>query len=125
LAAFLLVLAAIIELIRGLACFFSSQALADILGLEYLPETLVFANPLGTALFTFAVMFFIASEDPGKHRIVVNMGALFYGLATISFILAFLRLGSIQVFWWIMAAITLVLFVLFVLVRPKKQGAQE
>lgn len=117
---FILLLAAIIELIRGLACFFSSQSLANILGLVYLPETLVFAYPLGAALFVLAVMFFIASKDPQKHKIIVNMGALFYGLGTIAFILAFIRLGSFPVFWWIMEAVTLILFVLFVVARPKK-----
>lgn len=119
-ASIILVVAAILELIRGLACFFSSHALADILGLEYFPETLVFAYPLGAALFAFAVMFSIASKDPAKNKIIVDMGALFYGLGTISLIIALIRLGSFPVFWWVMIAITLVMFVLFVVIRPKK-----
>jgi hypothetical protein len=119
-ATIILIIAAILELIRGLTCFFSSETLANILGLEYLPETLVFAYPLGAALLAFAVMFFIASKDPVKNKIIVDMGALLYGLATISFILALIRLGSFPLFWWIMAVITLIMFILFVVSRPKK-----
>lgn len=120
-ASFILVLAAILELIRGLLCFFSSPSLANILGLEYIPATLVFAYPLGAALFTFAVWFFIASKDPVKYKIVVNIGALLYALATISLILAFIRLGSFPIFWWIMTAITLIMFVLFIASRPQEK----
>jgi hypothetical protein len=118
---FILILAAILELIRGLLCFFSSASLAKILGLEYVPATLVFAYPLGAALLAFAVWFFIASKNPAKYKIIINMGALLYGLATISFILAFVRLGSFPLFWWIMTAITLVMFVLFVVARPQEK----
>jgi len=119
-AVIILIIAAILELIRGLACFFSSKPLASILGLEYIPETLVFAYPLGAVLLAVAVMFFIASKDPVKNKIIVDMGVLFYGLGTASFILALIRLGSFPVFWWIMTGITLIMFILFVASRPKK-----
>lgn len=120
-ASFILILAAILELVRGLLCFFSSPSLAKILRLEYIPATLVFAYPLGAALIVFAVWFFIASKDPLKYKIVVNIGTLLYGLATISFILAFVRLGSFPIFWWIMTAITLIMFVLFIAARPQEK----
>jgi phosphate starvation-inducible membrane PsiE len=122
-ASFVLILAAILEIIRGLACFFSSDALAKILGLEYIPSTLVFAYPLGAALFMLAVMFLSASKDPAKQRTIVSMGTLFYGLGTISLILAFIRLGSFPLFWWLMTAITFVMFVLFILSRAPKSTA--
>jgi hypothetical protein len=118
-ASIVLIIAAILELIRGLACLFSSKPLASILGLEFIPETLVFSYPLGAMLLALAVMFFIASKDPAKQKIIVNMGTLFYGLATISFIPALIRLGSFPMFWWIMVVITLIMFVLFLLSRPK------
>jgi hypothetical protein len=121
-ASIVLIIAAILEIIRGLACFFSSDALANFLGLEYIPSTLVFAYPLGAALFVLAVMFFRASKDPAKQKTIVFMGTLFYGLGTISLILAFIRLGSFPLFWWLMTAITFVMFVLFVLSRSPKSA---
>jgi hypothetical protein len=120
-ASFVLILAAILELIRGLLCFFSSPKLANMLGLEYVAATLVFAYPLGAALLAFAFWFFIASKDPAKYKIVVSMGTLLYGLATISLILAFVRWGAFPVFWWIMTAITLLMFVLFAAARPREK----
>lgn len=120
-ASFVLILAAILEIIRGLLCFFSSDALANFLGLEYLPETLVFAYPLGAALLTLAVMFYGASKNTEKQKTVLTMGKLFYGLGTVSLVLAFIRLGSFPFFWWLMGAITLVMFILFMMSRPAKQ----
>jgi hypothetical protein len=118
-ASFVLIIAAILEIIRGLACFFSSAALAGFLGLEYIPETLVFAYPLGAALLMLAVTFLGAAKDPAKQKTVRSIGTLFYGLGTVSLILAFIRLGSFPLFWWVMTAITFVMFILFVLSRPK------
>lgn len=122
-ASFVLIIAAILEIIRGLLCFFSSDALAKFLGLEYIPETLVFAYPLGAALLTLAVMFYGASKNQEKQKTVLITGKLFYGLGTVSLILAFIRLGSFPFFWWLMTAITLVMFILFIMSRSAKQPA--
>ncbi len=120
---FVLILAAILEIIRGLLCFFSSDAVAKFLGLEYIPDTLVFAYPLGAALLTFAVLFYGASKNTEKQKTVLTMGKLFYGLGTISLILTFIRLGSFPFFWWLMVAITLAMFILFIMSRPAKEPA--
>jgi hypothetical protein len=117
-ASFVLIIAAILEIIRGLLCFFSSDAVAKFLGLQYIPETLVFAYPLGAALLTLAVMFYGASKNPGKQKTIFTLGKLFYGLGTISLILAFIRLGSFPFFWWLMVAVTFLMFILFFLSRP-------
>lgn len=121
-ASFVLILAAILEVIRGLLCFFSSDAVASFLGLEYIPATLVFAYPLGAALLTLAVVFYGASKDPAKQKTALFIGKLFYALGTISLVLAFIRLGSFPFFWWLMVAITLVMFILFIMSKPAKQA---
>lgn len=122
-ASLVLIIAAILEIIRGLACFFSSDALANFLGLEYIPETLVFAYPLGAALFTVAVIFYGASKKPEKQKTALFMGKLFYALGTISLVLAFIRLGSFPFFWWLMMAITFVMFLLFLMSRSAQPTA--
>jgi hypothetical protein len=122
-ARILLLIAAIVEFIRGLAGFFACEPIAKLFGLEYIKGALVYAHPLGALMLVFGVMFVIASKDPVKHRFIVDMGILRFGLAFVSHIITIIMVGSLAAFWWVMIVIDLVLFVLFIAFRPKTAAA--
>jgi len=116
----ILIIAAIVEFVfRGLPAFFGSKAIANLFGLEYIEEALVYTHPLGALMLVFGVMFFIASKDPVKYKFVINMGILRYALAFVSYIITLAMLGSLATFWWIHMIADLILLILFIVSRPK------
>jgi hypothetical protein len=116
----ILIIAAIVEFIfRGLPAFFGSEWIANLFGLEYIPGALVYVHPFGALMLVFGVMFYIASRDPVKYKVIVHMGILRYVLGFISYLITFAMLGSLAVFWWIHMVVDVVLLVLFVISRPK------
>ena len=119
-----LLIAAIVEFVlRGLPAFFASEPVANLFGLEYIEEALVYVHPLGALMLTFGVMFFIASKTPEKYKIVIDMGILRYALGTLSYVVTFVIVGSLVAFWWVHLVIDVILLVLFVLARPKATPA--
>jgi hypothetical protein len=120
-----LIIAAIVEFVfRGLPGFFGSERIANFFGLEYIEGSLVYAHPLGALLLTFGVMFFIASKDPLKNRLIIDMGILRFALGIGSFVVSYAMLGSPATFWWVHLAVDIVLLVLLVVTRPKAEVAQ-
>ena len=123
-ARIVLIVAAIVEFIlRGLPAFFGSEWIANLFGLEYIEEALVYVHPFGAAMMVFGVMFFVASKDPVKNRLVVDMGILRYALAIASYFVTLAMIGSLATFWWVHLGIDVVLLILFVVARPKAQTA--
>ena len=122
-AKIVLIIAAIIELIRGLAGLFGSESIAKLFGLEYIEGALVYAHALGALVVTFGIMFMIASKDPVKYRIIMDMGILGFSLAIISYIITYIMVGPFSTFWWIMIGIDIILLILFVTTRPKAAAA--
>jgi hypothetical protein len=119
-ARIVLIIAAIVEFIfRGLPGFFGSKAIADMFGLVYVEESLVYVHPFGALMLVFGVMFFIASKDPVKYRFAMDMGILRYALAFISYFVTLFMLGALATFWWIHMILDLVLLILFIVSRPK------
>ncbi len=119
-----LIVAAVVEFIlRGLPAFFGSEWIANLFGLEYIEGALVYVHPLGAAMMVFGVMFFLASKDPVKHRLIVDMGILRYALAIVSYFVTLAIVGSLATFWWVHLGIDVVLLILFVVSRPKAQTA--
>jgi hypothetical protein len=118
-----LLIAAFVEFVlRGLPGFFATEPIANLFGLEYIEEALVYVHPLGALMLTFGVMFFIASiasKAPEKYKIVIDMGVLRYALGTLSYVLTFFIVGSLVAFWWVHLVIDVVLLALFLLVRSK------
>ena len=114
-----LIISGVLELGRGLGCYLISRKLANILGIWYSRPTVVPYYFLGAALLVFGLMFLIASKDSTKHKFVINMGILYFGLRFVSYFLILARLGSLDIFWWIMAIVDLVLLILFIISRQK------
>ena len=115
-----LIIAAVIEFVfRGLPAFFASAPVAKLFGLEYIPGALVYAHPFGALMLVFGVMFFVASKDPAKYRLIFDVGILRYALGLGSYVVTLVTLGSIATFWWIHLVVDVVLLVLFVVSRPK------
>ncbi len=119
-ARIVLLIAALLEFVlRGLPGFFGSEPVANLFGLEYIEEALVYVHPLGALMLTFGVMFFIAAKAPEKYKIVMDMGILRYALGTLSYAVTFVIMGSLATFWWVHLVIDIVMLVLFILARPK------
>jgi hypothetical protein len=115
-----LIIAAIVEFVfRGLPAFFASAPVAKLFGLEYIPGALVYAHPFGALMLVFGVMFFVASKDPARHKLIVDMGILRYTLGVCSYAVTLITLGSIATFWWVHLVVDVVLLVLLVASRPK------
>jgi hypothetical protein len=120
-----LIIAAIVEFVfRGLPGFFGSERIANLFGLEYIEESLVYVHPMGALMLVFGVMFFIASKDPLKNRLIIDMGILRYVLGLGSYVVSFAMLGSLATFWWIHLGVDVVLLVLLVVARPKAEVAE-
>ena len=120
----ILIIAAIIEFVfRGLPAFFGSQAIANLFGVEYIEGALVYVHPFGACMLVLGVMFFIASKDPVKYKILVDMGILRYALGFISHLITLFMLGSLPMFFWIHMIIDVVFLFLFLIIRPKEAKA--
>jgi hypothetical protein len=115
-----LLIAAFVEFIlRGLPGFFGSEWIANLFGLEYIEEALVYVHPLGALMLVFGVMFFVASKDPVKYKFVIDMGILRYATTALSHIVTLVMVGSLVLFWWVHLVIDVILLVLFIAVRQK------
>jgi hypothetical protein len=120
LAKIVLIIAAVVEFVfRGLPAFFASAPVAKLFGLEYIPGALVYTHPFGALMLVFGVMFFVASKDPAKYKLIFDVGILRYALGIGSYIVTLVTLGSIATFWWVHLVVDVVLLVLFVAARPK------
>jgi hypothetical protein len=120
----ILIIAAIIEFVfRGLPAFFGSQAIANLFGVDYIEAALVYVHPFGAVMLVLGVMFFIASKDPPKYKILVDLGILRFALGFVAHLITLFMLGTLPTFFWIHMVIDLVLLILFIVVRPKEAKA--
>jgi hypothetical protein len=116
----ILIIAAVIEFVfRGLPAFFACAPVARLLGLEYIPGALVYIHPFGALMLVFGVMFFVASKDLAKYKLIFDVGILRYALGLGAYVVTLVRPGSMATFWWIHLVIDVVLLILFVVSRPK------
>ncbi len=117
-----LLIAAVVDFVlRGLPAFFGSEPIANLFGLEYIEEALVYIHPMGALLLTFGVMFFMASKNPEKYKFVIDIGILRYALGVLSYIptVLIVGVGALVLFWWVHLIIDVILLVLFIAVRQK------
>lgn len=115
-----LLIAAVVEFVlRGLPGFFGSERIANVFGLEYIEEALVYVHPLGALMLVFGVMFFIASKDPVKYKFIIDIGILRYAATALSHVVTLLMMGSLVLFWWMHLVIDVILLVLFIRVRQQ------
>ena len=123
-ARIVLLVAAIIEFVfRGLPALFGSEWIAKLFGLEYIPGCLVYVHPFGGLMLTFGVMFFIASKDPVKHRLLVDIGILRFALGGLGHLVSIVGPAPYATFWLVHFIVDLVLLVLLLISRPKAAPA--
>ena len=116
----ILIIAAVIEFVfRGLPAFFASASVAKLFGLEYIPGALVYIHPFGALMLVFGVMFYMASKDPAKYKLIFDLGILRYAMGLGAYVVTLVTPGSMATFWWIHLVVDVVLLILFVAYRPK------
>ncbi len=121
-----LVLAAIVEIVfRGIPALFGSPAVAGIFNLEFLPGFIPYVHAFGAVMICLGVLFFIASKEPEKHVLVINIAIMRFSLGILAQLGSYLQLGSLHVFWWIHMAVDVVLVVLLVLARSNARALAE
>ena len=121
-----LVLAAIVEIVlRGIPALFGSPPVARLFNLEYLPGFIPYVHAFGAVMICLGVLFFIASKEPEKHILVINIAIMRFSLGILAQLGSYFQLGSLHVFWWIHMAIDVVLVVLLVLARSKARVLAE
>jgi len=121
-----LVLAAIVEVVfRGIPALFGSPAVAGIFNLEFLPGFIPYVHAFGAVMICLGVLFFIASKEPEKHVLVINIAIMRFSLGILAQLGSYLQLGSLHVFWWIHMAVDVVLVVLLILARSNARALAE
>lgn len=116
-------IAAIVEFVfRGLPALFGSPPVARLFNLEYLPGFIPYVHAFGAVMICLGVLFWIASKEPEKHALIVNIAILRFALGILAQLGSYFQLGSLHVFWWIHMAVDVVLVVLFVLVRQRMRA---
>ena len=121
-----LVLAAIVEIVfRGIPALFGSPSVARLFNLEYLPGFIPYVHAFGAVMICLGVLFFIASKEPEKHVLIINIAIMRFSLGILAQLGSYLQLGSLHVFWWIHMAVDVVLVVLLVLARSNARALAE
>lgn len=119
-AKIVLLIAAIVEVVfRGLPAFFACEAVANLFGLEYIEGALPYVHAFGAVMLCIGVLLFIASKNPEKHRLIVNIGILRFSLGAVAQLITFAMIGSLHIFWWIHMAVDIILVVLLLISRRK------
>ena len=70
-------------------------------------------------MLCLGVLFFLASRNPEKNRLVVDIGILRFSLGVVAQLKTWAMMGSLDIFWWIHIAIDTVLVGLLLASRPK------
>lgn len=123
-ARLILILAGILELVfRGLPAFFGSEKIANMFGVEYIEEALIYIHPYGALLIAFGVLLLIASKDPVKNKLVVNIAILRFVLGPIALLYTYFTVGLFTTFWWVHLVLDVVFLILFIIARPKAEAA--
>ena len=121
-----LVLAAVVEIVfRGIPALFGSPAVAGIFNLEFLPGFIPYVHAFGAVMICLGVLFFIASKEPEKHVLVINIAIMRFSLGILAQLGSYLQLGSLHIFWWVHMAVDVVLVVLLVLARSNARALAE
>ena len=121
-----LVLAAVVEIVfRGIPALFGSPAVAGIFNLEFLPGFIPYVHAFGAVMICLGVLFFIASKEPEKHVLVINIAIMRFSLGILAQLGSYFQLGSLHVFWWVHMAVDAVLVILLILARSKAKALAE
>ena len=116
-----LIIAGLISLIYwGVMLVFTTPALTGAFGAPF-PAEPIYVRIIGMYSVVFGLLYFMASRDPVKHRIVVDIGIIRYVLFLIFYLVTlFITKETTGGFaWWIALILTVIFLVLFIAFRPK------
>lgn len=120
-----LIIAGLISLIYwGVLLVFTTPALTGAFGAPF-PAEPIYVRIIGMYSVVFGLLYFMASRDPVKHRIVVDIGIIRYVLFLIFYLVTmFITKETTGGFaWWIALILSVIFLILFILCRPKAAKA--
>ena len=125
-ARFTLILAAVVEIVfRGIPALFGSQRIAHFFGLEYLTGFIPYVHAFGAVMICLGVLFYIASKEPEKHVLIINIAMMRFALGIAAQLGSYFQLGSLDLFWWVHMAVDVVLVALFILARSSLKKSRQ
>ena len=119
-ARIVLFVAAVVEfLFRGLPALFANEAVAEFFRLEYIEGAVPYVHAFGAVMVCLGVLLFIGSRNPGKNRLIVDIGILRFALGIVAQSGTWVMMGSLPLFWKIHMGIDLLLVILLLVIRPQ------
>jgi len=117
-----LIIAGLITLIYwGVMLVFVTPGMAALYGVPY-PQEPIYVRVIGMLCVLLGLLFLLASRDPVKNRLVVDIGIINYALFLIfgimSKFIAREEVGFFGFFWWNILVLWIFL-ILFIRNRPK------
>jgi len=115
-----LIIAGLIFLIYwGILLVFVSPGMTAIYGAPY-PTEPIYVRTLGMVCVVLGLLFLLASRDPVKHRIVVDIGIINYALFLIfAIVTMFITKEAVGFAWGINLVLYVIFLILFIRHRPK------
>lgn len=119
-AKIVLIIAAIVEIVfRGLPAFFACEPIANFFDLEYIEGALPYVHGFGAVMLCIGILFIIASKNPQRNKLVIDIGILRYSLGSVAHLITFVMMGSFHIFWQIHMAVNIVLLILLFISRKQ------
>jgi len=115
-----LIIAGLVSLIYwGILLVFVSPGMTAIYGAPY-PTEPIYVRTIGMLCVVLGLLFLLASCDPVKNRLVVNVGIINYALFLIfAIVTMFITKEAVGFVWWINLVLYVIFLILFIAFRPK------
>ena len=115
-----LIIAGLITLIYwGILLVFVTPGMTALYGAPY-PAEPIYVRTIGMLFVVLGLFFLLASRDPVKNRLVVDIGIINYVLMVIFYIISmFITKETVGFVWWINLILSVIFLILFIAFRPK------
>ena len=119
-----LIIAGLISLIYwGILLVFIYPSMPSIYGAPY-PTEPIYVRTIGMLFVVLGLFFLLASRDPVKNLLVVNVGIINYVLMVIfAIVTMFITQEAVGFAWLIILFLSVIFLILFILFRPKAAKA--
>jgi hypothetical protein len=104
----------------GLPTLFGPPAFLALFGIA-MPEDPVFLRLFGAVVTALGVGYWYAYRDPIKNIVILRVGVIDNGLATLTIVVLGLTVGVSSWFIWLSAVLTGLFCAAFVVLMPKEQ----
>lgn len=115
-----LIIAGLIFLIYwGVLLVFVTPGMTALYGAPY-PTEPIYVRTIGMICVVFGLLFLLASRDPVKNILVVNIGIINYVLMLIfAIVTMFITKEAVGFVWWINLVLYVIFLIMFIAFRPK------